>query len=37
MKDAVNRTVTAGGVEEQRVWDSLYVYFSNGIVTAFQD
>ena len=40
---SVNRTVTSGGVTEQWVYANanglayLYVYFTNGIVTAYQD
>jgi hypothetical protein len=35
--DHINRTVTAGRVVEQWVYDGVYLYFTNGRLTAFQD
>lgn len=35
--DRINRTVIASGTREQWVYDGLYVYVENGVVTAYQD
>jgi hypothetical protein len=35
--EAINRTVVSGLVHEQWVFGSTYLYFENGILTAFQD
>lgn len=35
--DEINRTVTPGDVHEQWVYGTQYVYFDNGVVTAWQD
>jgi len=32
----INTTVTQIGVSEQWVYDSLYLYFDNGILTSWQ-
>ncbi|MEC7119301.1 MAG: hypothetical protein VXW65_05285 [Pseudomonadota bacterium] len=32
-----NRTITAGSVTEQWVYDHSYLYFENGRLTAIQD
>ncbi len=33
----VNRTVGAWGVKEQWVYETIYLYFENGILTSYQD
>lgn len=33
----INRTVTSTQVHEQWVYDEMYLYFENGILTSFQD
>ncbi|MDB5017055.1 MAG: hypothetical protein JWQ84_1887 [Mucilaginibacter sp.] len=33
----IHRTVFSGGVHEQWVYDGGYLYFENGILTAWQD
>lgn len=35
--DKINRTVTRYGVHEQWVYSDKYLYFENGILTAYQD
>jgi len=33
----VNRTVGAWGVQEQWVYETIYLYFENGVLTSYQD
>lgn len=35
--DDINRTVTARSITEQWIYGQRYLYFTNGILTAFQD
>jgi hypothetical protein len=33
----VNRTVGAWGAREQWVYETIYLYFENGVLTSYQD
>lgn len=35
--ERINRTVTGYGTKEQWVYGSRYLYFDNGVLTAYQD
>ncbi len=35
--DEIHRTVFSGGIHEQWVYGNNYLYFENGILTAWQD
>jgi hypothetical protein len=35
--NAVNRTVGGWGVREQWVYETIYLYFENGVLTSYQD